>query len=307
MVEKSVVAQIPTRLVGRPFGQPALEELREQLRLAEGCNRAEIARRVCRRLGWTTRSGRWALMSARVALLRLQARGLIDLPPPSNGNGNRRRYRPNGQLPTAEPILNWEGLQPLVWHLVTDREQSSLWNSLIERYHYLGHENLPGAQMRYLIRAKDGRLLAAVGFSAAAWHLACRDQWIGWNSEQRRSLLDLVLNNARFLILPWVRVANLASYILGQSIRRLPSDFQKRYDWRPVLLETFVDVRYAGHCYRAANWICLGKTQGRGKKGGHKVDGKTPVSIKQVWVYPLLPDFRRQLCVDRKQPDGKLD
>jgi hypothetical protein len=153
--------------------------------------------------------------------------------------------------------------------------------------------------MRYLIRAQDGRLLGAIGFGAAAWHLACRDQWIGWTSVQRQSSLDLVLNNARFLILPWVRAANLASHILGESSRRLPGDFQKRYGWRPVLLETFVDERYAGHCYRAANWICLGKTQGRGKKGGHGLAGQTPVPVKQVWVYPLSPDFRNQLCADQ--------
>ena len=304
MLDKDALCNIPTRLLGRPFSREVLEELRVQIRLAEGCNRAEIARRVCRQFGWTNRSGRWALMSARVALLRLHARGLIELPQPRNGNGNGRPYWPNCPLPPADPILSLEGLRPLVWQVVAGPEPSALWNSLIESYHYLGHENLPGAQMRYLIRAKDGRLLGAIGFGAAAWHLACRDQWIGWTSVQRRSSLDLVLNNARFLILPWVRAANLASHILGESRRRLPGDFQKRYGWRPVLLETFVDERYAGHCYRAANWIYLGPTQGRGKKGAHKVAGQTPVTVKGVWVYPLSPNFRNQLCAEQGRPNG---
>ena len=233
-------------------------------------------------------------MSARVALLRLHCRGLIELPAPRNGNGNGRCYRPAADLPIAEPTPDLEGLRPLVWQLVWGRDASRLWNSFIERYHYLGHENLPGAQIRYLIWSQEERLVGAIGFGAAAWQVACRDQWIGGSPEQRRGWLDLVLNNARFLVVG--RLPNLASHILGGSIRRLPGDFERRYGWRPLLLETFVEVRFGAHCYRAANWIRLGRTQGRGKKGGHKVGDQTPVAIKEVWVYPLSPDFRRRLC-----------
>ena len=285
---------IPERLLGRPFGPEALQQVREQIQRAQGCLRAEIARRVCQQLGWTNRSGGWSLMSARVALLRLHSRGLIELPAPRNGNGNGRRYRPAADLPIAEPTPDLEGLRPLVWQLVWGREASRLWNSFIERYHYLGHENLPGAQIRYLIWSKEERLVGAIGFGAAAWQVACRDRWIGWSSEQRRGLLDLVLNNARFLVVG--RVPNLASHILGGSIRRLPGDFERRYGWRPVLLETFVERRFSAHCYRAANWIHLGRTQGRGKTGGHPVGDQTPVAIKEVWVYPLKSNFRHHLC-----------
>jgi hypothetical protein len=271
--------------------------VREQLELAKGCNRAEIARRVCQQLAWTNRGGKLALMSARVALLRLQAAGLICLPPPRNGNGNRRRYQPARALTTPEPIhYGLDELQPLVCEVVSGPEQSRLWNSLIERYHYLGHGNLPGAQLRYLFYGKGDRLLGAIGFGAAAWKVAPRDQWIGWNSEQRCRGLDLVLNNARFLILPSARVPNLAGNCLRRCLRQLPEDFQQRYGWRPVLLETFVEARFEGRCYRASNWICLGLTQGRGKKGAHPLGGQRPLPIKQVWVYPLDRHCRHTLC-----------
>lgn len=304
MLEDNSHSKIPYRLIGRPFGCHVLELVQQQLKLAKGCNRAEIARRVCQQLGWTNRSGRPALMSVRVALLGLHGAGLICLPPPRNGNGNGRGYEPDPPLPTPEPIhCCLDDLQPLVCQLVSGKEQSRLWNSLIEHYHYLGHQNLPGAQLRYLLYGKGERLLGAIGFGAAAWKVAPRDQWIGWNSEQRRRSLDLVLNNARFLILPWVRVGELASHLLRRCIGQVPEDFQQRYGWRPVLLETFVDTRYGGHCYRAAQWIWVGLTQGRGKKGVHPVGKQTPVPVKQVWVYPLGPDFRSKLCQSEGQAD----
>ncbi len=288
---------IPDRLLGRAFGAQALEVVRQQIRSAAGGNRTEIARRVCQHLGWVNRGGRLALMSGRVALLKLHRAGLICLPPPRNGNGNGQRYESDLVVAEAERIeCPLRELQPLVFELVQAGELSSLWNSLIEQYHYLGHENLPGAQLRYLLYAKGEHLLGAIGFGAAAWKAACRDLWIGWDAEQRRRRLDLVLNNARFLILPWVRVANLAGHALRECLRRLPEDFQERYGWRPVLLETFVESRFQGRCYQAANWIGLGRTQGRGKQGAHPAGAQTPLPIKEVWVYPLRADFQTQLC-----------
>lgn len=238
-------------------------------------------------------------MSARVALLRLQELGLIELPPPrgGNGNGRGRAFAQHGGVTESTALEgSVDQMEPVILQAVGDRQQSALWNGLIARYHYLGHYTLPGAQVRYLVYAR-GHLVSAIGFGAAAWHIAARDAFIGWTDSQRRSHLHLILNNARFIIMPWVRVKNLASKILGLCARQLPEDFQSRYGWTPVLLESFVEQnRFAGTCYRAANWIGLGPTKGRGKKGPHNPRGKTGVPIKEIWVYPLDRQFRRRLA-----------
>jgi hypothetical protein len=287
----------PARLLGRPFGPQALSAIREEISLARPRLRAEIARRVCQRLAWRNPRGQDALMSARVALLRLQAKGLIELPAPRNGNGNGKPWSAAIETLPPEQSLgaSLSGLRPVELRVVSDPPQSRLWNSLIAQYHYLGHSNLPGAQVRYLIYARN-QLLGAIGFGAAAWALSLRDQWIGWTPAQRRRSLPLVLNNARFLILPWVRVPHLASHLLARCARQLPADFSRRYGWSPALLETFVQDPYPGACYRAAQWIYLGRTRGRGKKGPHPLAGQTPVPVKHLWVYPLARHFRCALC-----------
>lgn len=272
--------------------------MQEEIRAASPLLRAEIARRVCRRLAWRTPAGQDALMSARVALLRLQAKGLVELPPPRNGNGNGQVWQPAATIFPAELVaVPLAELRPVELQVVSTPEQSRLWNNLIAQYHYLGHSNLPGAQVRYLIYGNKN-LLGAIGFGAAAWSLSLRDRFIGWTAPQRQRSLPLVLNNARFLILPWVRVANLASHILARCAQQLPTDFSARYGWRPVLLETFVQAPYRGTCYRAAQWIRLGQTRGRGKKGPHPAAGQTPVPVKHLWVYPLGRRFRAALCTE---------
>ena len=289
----------PARLLGRAFGPAALRAIREEISLARPRLHAEIARRVCRRLAWQTPGGQAALMSARVALLRLEAKGLIELPPPRNGNGNGKPWRPSSLpgLPTHSLGTSLSRLRPIALQVVSQPEQSRLWNSLTATYHYLGHSNLPGAQLRYLIYGNN-HLVGAIGFGAAAWALSLRDQFIGWTASQRRRSLPWVLNNARFLILPWARADHLASHVLARCAHQLPEDFRQRYGWRPVLLETLVQGPYRGTCYRAAQWIHLGPTQGRGKLGPHPVAGKTPVPVKELWVYPLVRHFRRVLCAE---------
>jgi hypothetical protein len=168
-----------------------------------------------------------------------------------------------------------------------------LWNAYIERHHYLGHQLMPGAQLRYFVRTA-GHIVAALGFGASAWKVKPRDQLIGWTTDQRQRNLHLVVNNARFLILPWIRCKNLASRILALVSRRLPADWQARYAYRPVLLETFVEKpRFTGTCYKAANWRHLGDTQGRGKLDTLHRNAQP---IKSIWIYPLARDFQRQLC-----------
>lgn len=290
--------RLPTRLCGRALSAGDLETIRREVRLADPPLRAEIARRVCRALEWTDALGRPKLMSCRVGLLRLHRAGWIELPPPRGGNGNgqglsRQRVAWPNEAPVACAVGELSGL-----HLapVADKAASALWNGLINRHHYLGYTPLPGAQIRYLI-AWDGGVLGALGFGAAAWKVGVRDRWIGWEAATRERHLGQVLNNARFLLLPWVQVANLASKVLALAARQVPGDFQARYGVTPVLLETFVERgRFAGTCYRAANWRHLGQTTGRGKLDRHN---RPTLPVKDVYVYPLRADFRRALEVVR--------
>lgn len=234
-------------------------------------------------------------MSCRVALLRMQEDGLIRLPAPRNGNNNGRRYlrRTQAAEPGAPICTPAGGLPQLRLDLVATRSDSHLWNEFVERYHYLGHQPLPGAQLRYFARSQ-GRTLALLGFGAAAWKAAPRDTFIGWTAAQRTGRLHLVVNNARFLILPRVASRNLASRLLSMAASRIAADWSARYGYEPVLLETFVEKdRFAGTCYRAANWQLLGDTKGRGKLDPHKL---ALLPVKTIWVYPLFKRFRRALC-----------
>jgi hypothetical protein len=280
---------------GRKWSVEDLEQVREEIRRASPPLRSEIARRVCARLEWTDALGRAKLMSCRVALLRLHRSGRIELPPPRNGNGNGKGLRRQRiEWPSTEAVTGSVSEFGAVDLVAVDRHSSALWNGLIDRYHYLGYHPLPGAQMRYLIRAPGG-VLGAMGFGAAAWKVAARDEWIGWTGPVRERHLARVLNHARFLLLPWVQVRNLASRVLSLAARRIGADFEARYGIRPVLLETFVEVpRFQGTCYRAANWVCVGQTTGRGKCDRHH-QAKLPV--KDVYVYPLRREFRPSLGV----------
>ena len=196
----------------------------------------------------------------------------------------------------ASDVSNLPGEDAELLHRVCVRpirsEERARWDALVDQYHYRGLRSLFGKTLRYVAVA-DERWLALLGWQAAALKCGARDAWIGWSREQRHRNLGGVINNARFLILPWIRVRCLASKLLSVVSRQLPRAWEQRYGYRPVLLETFVEAeRFSGTCYRAANWTCVGQTQGRGKLGDHRL-GQVPV--KTVWVYPLAKDFRVRL------------
>jgi hypothetical protein len=250
-------------------------------------HRTALSRLICRELDWFKRDGGLKEMSCRVALLRMEADGLLRLPPLQGHNCRGKpapRRTPEGEWPLFEITTSAGKLPKLSLRLVSSKKDSRLWNEFIDRYHYLGFKVLPGAQLRYFAES-EGEKLALLGFGAAAWKTAPRDRFIGWTPEQREQNLHLVVNNARFLILPWVRSKNLASKLLGMVAKQLPEDWQERYGYRPVLLETFVEKeRFAGTCYKAANWRYLGDTQGRGKLDVHH---RNSVPVKAVFVKPL--------------------
>jgi hypothetical protein len=279
---------------GREFTDTELAGIRRLLVEDPKTTRWALSRLLCETLGWRKSDGGLKDMSCRVALLRMQEHGLLLLPPPCRKNGNGKRHV--RRTPHAEPqplICTPVGdLRDLRLEIVAGKRDSLLWNEYVDRYHYLGYQPLPGAQMRYFARA-EGRILALLGFGAAAWKTAPRDDFIGWNRVQRESRLHLIVNNARFLILPWVASKHLASKLLGLAARRLPADWLSRYGYRPVLLETFVDKRrFSGTCYKAANWLRLGDTQGRGKLDTAHAHA---LPVKSVWVLPLTPRFRDAL------------
>jgi hypothetical protein len=235
-------------------------------------------------------------MSCRVAMIRMHDDGIIVLPPPRRNHGNGKKYSSISQqsddpgylftVPAGE-------IKDLRVDLVHTPAESRLWNEYINRYHYLGYKSLPGAQLRYIVRSQD-QVLALLGFGASAWKTAPRDQFIGWTHEQREQRLHLVVNNARFLILPWIKSRHLASKVLALTAKRLPNDWQSRYKYRPVLLETFVEVqKFIGTSYKAANWTCVGNTQGRGKLDSRHLNAQP---VKSVWVYPIHKNFRQALC-----------
>jgi len=280
---------------GREFSAEDIQAIRNLIEHHPGMRRAALSRKLCELLDWTQPNGQLKDMSCRVALLRMQADGLITLPP---SRMRRARSRPHFP-PTAatEPQATLQRpvheLPPLTLRPLTHTAASRLWNEYIQRYHYLGYTPLSGSQLRYNVFAGD-QLVALLSFGASAWKLASRERFIGWQEPQRRKNLQLVVNNARFLILPWIQSKGLASKILALAARQLPHDWHHRYGYRPVLLETFVESpRHRGTCYKAANWIHVGQTTGRGKKCPVH---EAIVPVKDIWLYPLRQDFQTVLC-----------
>jgi hypothetical protein len=277
---------------GRVFTDAELKFI-QTIALEPAITRRELSRRVCLEFGWRKLDGSLKDMSCRAAILRMQKDELIRLQPVKRRGSPHQPIVRTADTNPQSPILYPVGqLHNIHLELVTTKKSSRLWNEYIDRYHYLGHKTLPGAQLRYFARSEEG-LLALFGFGAAAWKIAPRDKFIGWSSSQREVNLHLIVNNARFLILPWVQSQHLASKLLGLVTKRLANDWSDRYGYRPVLLETFVEKeRFAGTCYRAANWIPLGDTQGRGK-----LDRANTYSlpIKSIWVLPLINRFREVL------------
>jgi hypothetical protein len=281
-----------TRYCGRDFTNKELDQIRSLIKENPQFHRAKLSREVCQMLRWLKPDGKLKDMSCRVAMLRMQEDGLIELPKPLRAKAVIRKIEFTPATDPQDSILCPVNQLPHLQLQMINKTNSSLWNEYIERYHYLGYTPLPGAQLRYFITA-NGQILALTGFGAAVWQTSPRDKFIGWDHEQRKRNLHLIVNNARFLILPWVQSKNLASKILALNARQLPYDWEEKYNIKPVLMESFVEKnRFAGTCYKAANWCNVGQTKGRGKLGP---PGKISVPIKDVWLYPLNKNFRTLL------------
>ena len=280
----------------RDFQPELVSRLVEIIERHPDLKRTPLSRQICAELDWRGADGRLCEMACRVAMLRLQADGLIQLPPSQIRQPRRRAsFEPtpasDPQRPIHAPVHE---LPPLDMRIVQGRAiESRLWNEFVSRYHYLGYTPMSGQQLRYAVYA-GGQLVALLSFAAAAWKLADRERYVGWTDAQRREQLHRVINNTRFLILPWVHSPGLASKVLAMAARRLAPDWRQRYGFEPALLETFVESpRHKGTCYLAANWQRIGRTTGRGKTS---TTHAAQLPTKDIWVYPLCKDFRTVLC-----------
>ncbi|EQD24226.1 MAG: hypothetical protein D084_Lepto4C00527G0002 [Leptospirillum sp. Group IV 'UBA BS'] len=279
------------KIFGQTLDTSILDTIREEA--ASAVSRSSLARKVCEFLGWKGANGKPKEMNARLLLNKLERTGEVVLPP---SRGPVPGWRPPEETDPlwqtmAEPFDGaLSELGPLEIVRVATKEESRLWNALFSRYHYLGKGPLCGAQIRYLAKSPVLGVVGGAAFSSASWKVAARDLWIGWNEEGRQKNLGKVVNNSRFLILPHIRVPPSGPrHLLGRLLRRLPSDWERLYGERPVLVETFVErERFAGTSYRAANFTEIGPTSGLGRKG-------LGTSVKTVYAYPLVPDFRERL------------
>jgi hypothetical protein len=258
-------------------------------------SRRTLSKRLCESWQWKQANGALRDMVCRGLLLMLDRTGHIELPPVKfvPHNPLARRMRPPSVLIDQTPVQSsLDRIQPLEFAQVRRSADEPLFNSLIEEHHYLGYEQPVGEHLKYLVWAQ-GRPIACMAWSSAPRHIGARDRYIGWSQPARRRNIGLLVYNTRFLILPWVRVKHLASHILGRLSARISEDWQQMYGHPIYFLETFVDPeRFRGTCYRAANWVVLGKTTGRGKQSNSYIPNR---SIKQVLGYPLTKRFRELL------------
>jgi len=282
---------------GRPVNGADLGLIRGLLDEHPEWGRSRLSEELCRRWDWRTAQGRLKDMAARTLLLKLERAGHLRLPTRRGPSPNGRRNRGLPVVAHAtEPIRDaLRDLQPVSVRIVAPGSADlRLFNCLVSHYHYLGHRNTVGENLRYLVRDRLGRPVACALFGSAAWTCAARDAFLGWNPAARARNLQGLTNNTRFLVLPWVTVPHLASHVLGRIARRIRADWQTKYGHPVQALETFVDRdRFQGTCYRAANWLRLGATRGRTRNDR---DRCLRASVKDVYLYPLSPDFRRKLC-----------
>jgi hypothetical protein len=260
-------------------------------------NRTRLSRELCSVWNWRNRVGRLKDMACRTLLLKLEAKGHLRLPPRQTASVNAERNRRRAEVAHDQnPIHSrLEVLRPLqVEPLAANSSALGLFKFLLARYHYLGHRNAVGENLQYLVRDRMGRPLACLLFGSAAWQTQPRDAWIGWEPAQRDRHRFLLTNNARFLILPWVRVPHLGSHLLHQVTARLSADWRSKYGHPIELVETFVERgRFQGTCYRAAGWFHAGATTGRSRNDRR---GTLSVPIKEIYLQALSPDFRRRLA-----------
>ena len=286
---------------GRAFSLEEIEQIIWMRKVYKHLSENELASTICESIGWLTPSGMPKRIQCVQFLRQLAEEGIINLP-----NAKRRiaqtpenlqkkaEERVSNLPPPPEEITKIGGL---TLEIAQAGARMQLLRAYIKKYHMLGDSVVFGDKLYYFIKDEKNRELGCMRFSVSSWALDDRDRWIGWNAEQRKEHLFLIVNQSRFLIFPWVRVANLASRSLSLAARQITSDWLLRYCYEPVLLETFVDrEKFRGTSYKAANWELVGETKGRGRNDRHK---EYALSVKDIYMYPLRRDFREILRGDK--------
>jgi hypothetical protein len=303
----------PITFNGRTFSVAELGVIQTLTTDCATLARTELAYTLCELLDWRRPTGRLKNHEGRLLLEYLEAKGLVTLPlvrVAKAHRGPRTAPRSPQGAPAPAVVGTVRDVAPLRLEVVPPGRHgvSRLWRELISRYHYLRDRVPVGATLRYVVRSarQPDQILACLGWTSAAWRIAVRDRWIGWTDAQRRQALPYVVNNSRFLILPWVKVHGLASHLLSRCARQLPQDWDAHYGVRPLLLETLVDpARFRGTCYRAANWLPLGATVGRGRMDRANV--RTGHAPKLLYVYPLHRDVPARLRTAPAPPRAAAD
>lgn len=275
-----------------------LEAARRTVRLCWGLGRQELARTLCEHWGWMTAWGAYKVTACLNVLEEWEAKGLLQLPDKRMSMGWRTDRASGAEAtdrtnPKAPLVGEFSAMGAVGLEVVQGKDQTRLWNEYVDRYHSLGYRQPMGCSVRYFIHSPAG-LLGCVWMAGAAKAIQARDQWIGWNKQRRQENLPWVINNTRLLIFPWVQIGQLGSHVLGQLARGVREDWQERWGYGPLLMETFVDPgKFLGTCYRCAGWIELGMTTGRGLQRAGCVYQSTP---KRIYVKALTEDFGERLC-----------
>lgn len=286
---------------GRTITVQEIEDITETVAAFPNLCLTTLTETICEHLEWFTATGRYKKDACRKLLKRLEIAGAITLP------AKRSQYiRRNVRTKLLDSLeiteqnhqeidCSLDDVKPVIVEPAIDTSDIKLWNQYVNQYHYLGYKHPFGCFIRYFAKSATGEILACIMFAGAAKSISVRDKWIGWSNNHRLRNLPWVINNSRFVIMPWIKIPCLASHILGQINRRISNDWQTLWGYRPLLMETFVDpARYKGICYQASNWKAIGKTTGKGLARKDKTYATTP---KLIFTKPLARDFRKQLCV----------
>jgi len=276
---------------GRAFSPEDIEMIKWARKSYPRLPRHELAATVCELLNWNTPSGRVKRIQCVEFLSLLEEEGVIQLPPAQIQNKAKARA-PEIEFETKEIKGDIAEYEPIRLAIAQPGEELKRWRAYINQYHMLGDKTVFGSRLQYFVKSGDIEL-GCMQFSASSWALEERDKWIGWTVDDRKARLNLIVNNSRYLIFPWVRIRNLASKALSLVAKQIQEDWLRKYCYAPVLLETFVDLaHFKGTCYKAANWTYLGETKGRGRMDRHT---ERAVSKKAIFMYPLQDDFKNVL------------